>query len=308
MNRKKGIGGLIFISAMLCCIGIVPVYGANVLIINSDVGIEKYNIVQEEFIESVDGLSLSKMDLSREGLSNYSIENQIYKLNPDIIYAIGTKAYMLSKRYADRKPIVFTSIINWLRLGLTPYSFGISNELHTGMQLMLFRMIFPKIDAIGLLYSKQYFSEWYRQAKIEANNVGIKIVGFPIKQTRHIVSDAESIMKDIDAFWLVSDPVVWSDTKILIGLLQTCEKNRKPVFSYHEALVKMGAVLVVSVDNPTVGRQAAEITETLLDGGKIDNQVQYPAGSHIILNMKKIIEYKMDYNEDALKYVNQIIE
>jgi putative ABC transport system substrate-binding protein len=67
-------------------------------------------------------------------------------------------------------------------------------------------------------------------------------------------------------------------------------------------------VLTVSVDEATIGRQAADITREILSAGMIEKQVQYPAGSHIILNLKKVKEYAFPYNQDALGIVNQIIE
>jgi putative ABC transport system substrate-binding protein len=40
----------------------------------------------------------------------------------------------------------------------------------------------------------------------------------------------------------------------------------------------------------------------------MEEKVQYPAGSHIILNLKKVKEYGLHYNEEALSVVNQIVE
>ena len=41
---------------------------------------------------------------------------------------------------------------------------------------------------------------------------------------------------------------------------------------------------------------------------KMEEKVQYPAGSHIILNLKKVKEYGVEYNEEALASVNRIID
>ena len=80
------------------------------------------------------------------------------------------------------------------------------------------------------------------------------------------------------------------------------------MFSYHEAFVKLGAVLILSVDDATLGRQAASIAMKLASGRPPGQRVQPPAGSHIILNMKKLKSYGIGYNEDALEAVNTVIE
>ena len=83
--------------------------------------------------------------------------------------------------------------------------------------------------------------------------------------------------------------------------------NKKPIFSYLEAFVEYGAVLIVSVDDPTLGRQAADIARETLTGRMVADKVQLPEGSHVILNLEKVTHYGLQYNESALGAVNQII-
>ena len=44
--------------------------------------------------------------------------------------------------------------------------------------------------------------------------------------------------------------------------------------------MEYGAVLIVSVDEPTIGRQAAGMAKEITSVGKMEEKVQYPAGSH----------------------------
>ena len=80
-----------------------------------------------------------------------------------------------------------------------------------------------------------------------------------------------------------------------------------PVFTYHDIFAEYGALLIVSVDDATIGRQSARLSNEVLSGGKMEEKIQYPAGSHIILNLKKVKEFDLSYNEEALGIVNQII-
>ena len=112
----------------------------------------------------------------------------------------------------------------------------------------------------------------------------------------------------VDALWLISDPMIITDKENIKKVFKACETKELPVFSYHDIFVECGAVLIVSVDNPTIGRQSAGIASEVLSVGKMDENVQYPAGSHIILNLKKAKEYGIPYKEEALSAVNQIVE
>jgi len=99
-----------------------------------------------------------------------------------------------------------------------------------------------------------------------------------------------------------------SDKKMLMEVFKKCDVRKVPVLSYHDVFTDYGAILIVSVDNPTIGRQAAGIAKEVLSVGKVEEKTQYPAGSHIILNLKKLKECGLSYNEEALGSVNQIIE
>ena len=118
----------------------------------------------------------------------------------------------------------------------------------------------------------------------------------------------KKLLPKVDVFWLISDPELISDKEALLNILQICDDQRIPVFSYHEAFAKIGATLVVSADNRTIGGQAASIALEVLSGNTLDNKVQFPAGTYTILNLKKVKEYGLEYSEDALGWVNEIIQ
>ena len=81
----------------------------------------------------------------------------------------------------------------------------------------------------------------------------------------------------------------------------------KPIYTYDKAFADLGATLIMSADIPTMIRQSAEIVSNILEYLKIEEKAQNPAGSHIILNMKKVEEYGLNLNIEALDSVNEIV-
>ncbi len=278
----------------------------RILVINSNASVEKYRVVQEEFKKTVP-LQVRETDLGKK--SNPDIDD-LLGYDPDLVYCIGAKAYFFANRHFNKnnKPVVFSSIINWLRLPLSPETFGVSNELHTRMPLMMFRYVFPDIKKIGMLYSRQYTGEWFEKSRDQARELGTEIIGKPVSDKKQTMSALKQLVPDVNAVWLISDPLVMPEKKYLFNILKTCDAAKKPVFSYHDAFAKIGAVLIVSADNPTIGRQVAGIVLDILSSGKLDEKVQYPAGSRIILNLKKVKEYGLKYNKSSLGSVNDIIK
>lgn len=280
----------------------------RVLLINSDTTVEKYEVAGNEFKKALPH-PVAEVRLDKKKWKISDIEELIYDEDPELIYCIGTKAYLIANKYADETDRVFSSVINWMRLPRTKRTFGVSSELHPGMQIMLFRHIFPDVKKIGVLYSKEYNSQWFEQTREEAKNMNVEIIGQPVSEKDNNTHSAlMKLLPEIDALWLISDPVIMSESQSLIGLLKICDEKKTPVFSYHDTFVKYGATLIVAVDNPTIGRQAAGIALEVLEGEKVEDKVQHPAGSHIILNLKKVKEYGLEYNEEALASVNTIIE
>jgi len=280
----------------------------KILIVNSDSKVEKYKEVQDEFKNTV--LSpVSEIDLGEEKWSISELESKLSDKSADIIYCIGSKAYLIASKYGADKDIIFSSIINWLRLPITPKTYGISNELNTEMQIMLVRLIFPNIKRIGVLYSRQYNQEWFMKTLQESETIGVKIIGRAVSDKNNAVSLLKEILSESDIFWLISDPAIMSEKNTFFEVLKICDNFKVPVFSYNDIFAKYGVILSVSADNLTIGRQAAGIAAELLEKNrKINEKVQFPAGTHITLNLKKIKEYGLKYSEDALGSVNNIIE
>ena len=299
---------------LICFIGLVFLLsvlsadeGPRIMVINSNAAVDKYKIAQEEFTKSI-STPVAEIDLGGRKWKLREIEDLLYDKYPDLVYCIGTKAYLLANKFVSDRNIVFSSIINWHRLPLTQKTYGVSNELNPEMQITLYRYIFPGLKRIGVLYSKKYNKHWFNEAKAAAKKMGVEIIGRSVSKRRDTIPALTGLLKEIDALWLISDPVVMSDKKSLTEVFKQCDADKIPILSYHDAFAEYGAMVIVSVDNPTTGRQAAAISREVLSNNVVKKKVQLPAGSHIILNLKKANEYGLKYREMALSVVNRIIE
>lgn len=275
----------------------------RILLINSNRSVEKYRIAGDEFKKAI---SYSVREVNLE--DNDADADALISYNPDIIYCIGGKSYSFSKKYFSEKNVIFSSIINWLRLpSLSSKTYGVANELHERMPIFMFRSVFPGVKKIGILYSREYTVQWFQKTREQAAELGIEIIGKMISEKKEMMPELTELISGINALWLISDPLVMSEKRHLYDILEACNANKIPIFSYHEAFANLGVVLTVSVDDPTIGRQAAGIAMDLISGSNPQEKVQVPAGSHITLNLDKVEEYGLEYNNNALGLVNNII-
>ncbi len=281
--------------------------GPKIMVINSNASVDKYKTAQEEFTKSI-STPVLELDLGDKKLKLREIEEFLYNEYPDLVYCIGTKAYLLANKFIRERNIVFSSVLNWHRLPLSQKTYGVSSELNPEMQITLFRYLFPEIKKIGILYSYKYNRHWFDEAKTSGKAMGVEIIGRSLSKKKDTLPALQELLKEVDALWLISDPVVMSDKECLMKVFNQCDISKIPILSYHEAFAEYGAMLIVSVDNPTTGRQAAAISQEVLSKDVVKKRVQLPAGSHIFLNLKKADEYGLKYRERAFSTANRIVE
>lgn len=279
----------------------------SVLILNSDVSINKYSLANTEFKSKVTNL-IDEIDLGSKWMNENDIKNRILKLDPDIIYCIGSKAYQMAYKIEKNKNIVFSLIINWHRLPIGKNTYGISNELPQSMQLTMYRYFFPDTNKIGVLYSKDYNKEWFNTALESAEEMDIDIIGKSVSKQSEIKTVLKKLLPNVDALWLIPDPIVMRDIDSVKMIFNESKGAGKPIFAYDKAFINLGASFVLSADISTIGKQAAAIVNEIQTGEEVSNRIQNPAGSYIILNMKKVKEYGINLNIEALDSVNEIIE
>lgn len=279
----------------------------KIIVLNSDMSIDRYSLAQTEFKSKIADLK-AEIDLGSKWLDETVIDKSIRDIGHDLVYCIGTKAYMFAHRLVKDENLVFSSVINWRRLPLGKNTYGISNELPQGMQLTMYRYLFPDIDKIGVLYSKEYNKEWTKEAIKVSKDMEINIIKKAIKKPKDVGPALDKLLSKVDAIWLTPDPIVMQELGQVKNIFTQCNQAGKPVFAYSEAFVGLGATLVLSADTSTIGRQAAGIALDILNGRKITEKIQDPVGSYIILNLKKVEEYKINLNLDALGSVNKIIK
>lgn len=305
----KGVIALLFMSVMAWFQAgeVAAEESRGIVVINSNTAVKNYGLAQAAFVANSAEIK-AKIDLGDASADIDTISKQIRQINPEAIYTIGSKAYLLAHDIARDRKIIFSSVLNWQRLPMNNNSYGISNELSSGMQLMTYRYLFPKLKKIGVIYSEKFNREWLSGAVATAEDVGMEIVSKPIAEPAELIPALEALLPDVDVLWLISDPIVLADQKSILEIFSQSAAMKKPVIAYAEIFSTLGAMLVISADISTMGLQAASLSKDLLEHKKVLQPVIDPAGSYIMLNMKKVKEYGLDLNNEALGSVNQIIE
>lgn len=295
------------VALTLLATGLAAFAGGGVLIVNSDASVSKYIVAQKAF-EDVVGEQANEVDLAAAGTDMDRLRTLITSRDPNLIYCVGSRAYLAVHGMHKERKIVMSSAINCQRFPVGSKTYGVANELSAGMQLTMFRYFFPSVTRVGVLYSKRFNSEWLAQAKKEAKDTEVEIVSQPLRRPRDLEKALSKLLDGVDAIWLIPDPVVLADAKSVRRLFEQCDSHNKPIFAYNAAFAVQGAVMALSPDVPTIGRQAAGLAKALLANESIGERFEQPAGSEIVVNLRSVRKYGLSLNEDALDSVNRIIK
>ena len=272
----------------------------SIVVLNSNASVDKYKSVQNGFEENFKG-QYEVLDVSK--ISQQQVKEFLYDEYPDIVYAIGTKAYSYANMYVPEKRIVFSSIMNYKRIKLNENRYGVSTEIYSGVQLTLIKSLFSDVQTLSIVYS-HYTKDLFESFKRNATLMNIKIIAQEISKSKSIDN---RILENSDGFILLADPLLLKSEHRVISLFKDAKRLKRPIFAYHELFLKLGASMVISADNPTIGRQVSSMLSELKTKN-LSMKIQMPMGTSVIFNKKAADEMQLNYDNMALSVVDKVIE
>ncbi len=287
------------------CLAPVSARADGVVVLNSNAEVKRYVEAERAFVMHAPAI---KAVLALNEHNDADLRTRLHRLKPDLIHAVGSRAYLFAHETAPDTPVVFSSVLNWQRLPASSQTYGVANELAASMQLMTFRYLFPKLKTIGVLYSAKFNQQRWQEALTQAAEIGVDLKGAVLTDSEDLEQSLTALLPEVDALWLIPDPLVLNSRASALHLFRQADQLKKPVFCYSDIFTELGATLVMSSDIATMGRQSAMLAEDILTGKPITEAVVNPLGSHIILNLRRVNSYQLPLNREALSAVNRVIE
>jgi ABC-type uncharacterized transport system, periplasmic component len=279
----------------VCCCGLAEA-GQRILVVQS-LSVTPYEEALAGF-KSVCDVEITKVVLSDQEKINPSQIIQSYQ--PELILAIGMDALTKIKEIEDI-PIIYMMVLNpqTITFGEKNIS-GISMTLSPKKQITTLLDVLPAIKRIGALYNPDRTGNFIRGAVNAAHNMGITLVTEKVQSTKEVPFALKNIQNKIDAFWMIPDITVYSPETIEFLLLSLLE-NQKPIISFSEKYVEMGALMSISVDPFDIGNQAGEMAKAILsNGGKGDVQRIDARKAVIFINLKIAKKMEITIDEKVL--------
>ncbi len=217
------------------------------------------------------------------------IFNEINRLKPSLVLAIGPMSANLGQEFLDRDvPLLFTMVPN-----LEQYKqlkgnniAGVALEQSLRDQLSTLKTVAPKTRSVGVVYSPRHTSRKIAAAKREARSLGLKLVTAEASSARDVKRAVETLGGRVDAVWMVPDPTVLN-LAAFDALLNFSLKRKIPLFAINYKFVERGALVSMGLDYARIGQQAGRLASRIISGRTrpSDIGVQSPEGVDIAINL-----------------------
>ncbi len=162
---------------------------------------------------------------------------------------------------------------------------GVPLNIPVYEQLYTFTSYLPDLKRIGLIYNPEHNAGFARQADLSAQYLGVSLVHLAVDKRSDILPVLQSSWRDIDALWMIPDRTVISKSLILY-IIKHGIANNVAVLGYNRFFTESGAAMALVRNYKAIGRQAAEMTIRVSDGGACPTVIP---GYDVVLN-KEVLD------------------
>ncbi|OLS03086.1 ABC transporter substrate-binding protein [Tissierella creatinophila] len=232
----------------------------------------------------------------------------------DLIYAIATPAAQAAKQATEDIPVLFSAVTDpveakivkdWDNVGGNVT--GTSDMADTEKQLKMFKEIDPSIKKIGIIYNTSEPNSEVQIKIVEklAPSEGLEVVTMGVNNVNEMAQTLDSLLKKIDALYILSDNMVASSIDLVSNKL--IEREMISV-SAEESQVGGGILITNGLSYYELGKQTARMAkEILIDGKEVSSMpVERAQKTNTVVNEKTLEALKLDKDLNLFKDANMV--
>jgi putative ABC transport system substrate-binding protein len=228
--------------------------------------------------------------------------------SPRAVYALGAQAAYLARQVLPDTPMVFSMVVGWQRYGFErgPVT-GVAVEIPVEALFTRFKLMLPGLDRLGVIYSTSTDAKLIERAREAAAELKIELVEEDVLASDEVPGAYRRMHTEIDALWMLPDPVVVTRTNFA-HLAEQTRKHDVMFLAFSENFVRAGALLSVAPSYATMGWQAAALLERLLADPDNPPAVQPPMGSKLVVNAETARGLDLDLDAATIGMADEIVD
>ena len=223
-----------------------------------------------------------------------SISQKFVRDDVDLIYAIATSAAQSAKQSTSDIPILFSAVTDPVAAELIDTMekpggniTGTSDESPIRKQLQIFKDLDENIKKIGVIFNtnEENSHTQVKMAKEIAKELDLEIVDKGITSISDIPQTVDSIVKNIDGIYTITDNMVASGINIVS---EKALENNIITVGAEDSHVKGGILISDGISYYELGKQTAEMAKEILVNEKSPSDIP----SSTLTNTKKFFNLK----------------
>jgi len=184
---------------------------------------------------------------------------------------------------------------------------GVILSIPPAVKLEMLQKILPERKKIGLIYSKKT-GEMAKDISLVCAKKKLQLFAEELKKQEDFLACVEKLQKDIDCFWMLSDPDIFSPQSTKYILMKGI-KEKMPVIGISFVYVKAGALFALDCDYEDIGRQSAELAlKILTDAKKGIPSFEFPRKADLSLNLIVAKEIGIEIPEKIVKDAKEVVK
>ncbi len=279
----------------------------DVVVLRSD-DLQTYEAPIERIRNAVDG-TLKVYDLAGDRDTALAATRRLRADPPRVIVGLGAKAAWIAHTELPEIPLIFALVVSPERYGLVGEGLaGVSHDVPPDMQLAQLTLVAPDVKRLGMILGESNDSMDSAQAIRAAERAGLELVVLRVSTERHVRKAWHELRSEVDALWLVPDPLVVTPENFRY-LREQAAYAGVPIITDSEDLVRAGALMCVAPDREIVGDQVAEMANDLLAGTPIGDLTHQPAGAvRVLLNVETQEAVGLLIDEFTLDFIDEVVK
>lgn len=222
------------------------------------------------------------------------------------IVTVGSLATREALEAEGNAPVIACMTVDEQSLREANNATGVFLEFPLETQLKWMRRLVPKSKSIGVLYNSEENRKKINAAKRIAEKLGLRLVAREIEQPQDLPDALNSLAREADLLWGVTDQLVLS-RKTAQAILLFSFRNRIPFSGLSASWVKAGALYALDRDYEDLGEQCGEMVVEILDGRKV-NSIPPVTPRKVVyaLNLRTAEHLRLEFPKELIEGAAQV--
>jgi putative ABC transport system substrate-binding protein len=245
------------------------------------------------------------------------IATELANRNVDVIVTWASAPVLAAKRATTTIPIVFAAqmdpvgagvVASLARPGGNITGMSIQQTDTAGKRIELLREVVPRLARLAVMANSGAPGAMIemREVATTARTLGLEVIPIEVSQAGEIFSSIESIKDRVDALYVATDPLIFSNR---IEINAMAQRQRTPTIYGSREYVDAGALMSYGPNWIDLFRHAAEQVDKILRGTKpADLPVQQPTKFDLVVNLRTAKALGLEIPPSLLARADEVID